>query len=466
MMILVQSPTGCSPERRYPLDVLFGEWLGAPYRLTQTERDDVSIRLADHPGEIRLADGFFGQFLRQSGTWLSEDSFPVRPLQTWDSSGLATDIPLVDPVVPILYGEGRNDWDGAGETIHLPIDVFGSAFFMLTRYEEVVNPARDQHDRFPAEASLAYQERFLERPLIDEYVEILWAAMRKLWPGLTRKARHAQTLVSHDVDDPSRYGFRNPMGVLRACANDLLEGRAPRSVVWAPAVWWASRERLHPRDPCNTFDWLMDQSEHRGLRSAFYFICGRTDPGKDANYEIEQKPMRALLRRIHERGHEIGLHPSYGTYQSPDAIVAEAERLQRVCAEEGIAQDTWGGRMHYLRWETPTTLHGWEQAGMTYDSTLSYADHAGFRCGTCHEYPAFDPVARRPLALRIRPLIAMDCTVMAGRYMGLGTSEAAYDVFARLRRACERVNGNFTLLWHNTQVVTSQERELYQAVIK
>ena len=121
--------------------------------------------------------------------------------------------------------------------------------------------------------------------------------------------------------------------------------------------------------------------------------------------------------------------------------------------------------MHYLRWETPTTLHGWEQAGMTYDSTLSYADHAGFRCGTCHEYPAFDPVARRPLALRTRPLIAMDCTVMASRYMGLGTSEAAYDAFAKLRRACERVNGNFTLLWHHTQVVTSQERELYQAVI-
>ena len=122
--------------------------------------------------------------------------------------------------------------------------------------------------------------------------------------------------------------------------------------------------------------------------------------------------------------------------------------------------------MHRLHWEMPTALHGWEQACMTYDSTPSYADRPGFRCGSCQEYPAFDPVARRPLALRIRPLIAMDCTVMASRYMGLGTSEAAYDAFARLRRACERVNGNFTLLWHNTQVATPQERELYQSVIR
>lgn len=40
---------------------------------------------------------------------------------------------------------------------------------------------------------------------------------------------------------------------------------------------------------------------------------------------------------------------------------------------QGIQQAEWGGRMHYLRWKTPTTLYGWEQAGMTYDSTLSYA---------------------------------------------------------------------------------------------
>lgn len=43
------------------------------------------------------------------------------------------------------------------------------------------------HDRFPATASLAYRAGFLDRPQIDEYLEILWAAMRRLWPGLQRK---------------------------------------------------------------------------------------------------------------------------------------------------------------------------------------------------------------------------------------------------------------------------------------
>ncbi|WP_234909911.1 polysaccharide deacetylase family protein, partial [Vibrio anguillarum] len=117
------------------------------------------------------------------------------------------------------------------------------------------------------------------------------------------------------------------------------------------------------------------------------------------------------MRRIHERGHEIGLHPSYGTFQQPELIKQEAERLKRICAEESIDQHVWGGRMHYLRWEQSTTMRAWAGAGMTYDSTLGYADRPGFRCGTCFEYPAFDPVAQEQLNLRIRPLVVMECTV-------------------------------------------------------
>lgn len=49
--------------------------------------------------------------------------------------------------------------------------------------------------------------------------------------------------------------------------------------------------------------------------------------------------IRALMRRIHERGHEIGLYPSYGTYQKPELIAQEAERrLRAVMAEENIRQ--------------------------------------------------------------------------------------------------------------------------------
>jgi hypothetical protein len=121
--------------------------------------------------------------------------------------------------------------------------------------------------------------------------------------------------------------------------------------------------------------------------------------------------------------------------------------------------------MHFLRWDQAVTLNAWSEAGMAYDSTLSYADRPGFRCGTCFEYPAFDVVNEQPLPVRVRPLIAMECTVMAPRYMDLGTGEAAAAKFAQLKEACRAVNGCFTLLWHNSQLDTAAERGLYQHVL-
>jgi hypothetical protein len=171
------------------------------------------------------------------------------------------------------------------------------------------------------------------------------------------------------------------------------------------------------------------------------------------------------MRRIHQRGHEIGLHPSYNTCSHPEIIVSEGQRLQRICAEEGIEQPHWGGRMHYLRWQWPTTAYGWEKAGFSYDSTLSYADRPGFRCGTCHPYSMFDPVAQRPLRLIQRPLIAMECSVISSVYLGLGYGNEALDLFKLLKNRCRAVAGQFTLLWHNNSLASDVDRQLYLKVL-
>ncbi len=351
-----------------------------------------------------------------------------------------------------------------GYRIHY--DLLGLAYWMLTRQEEVGRSDLDVHQRFPGTASHAFRHGYLERPVVDEWLHVLGQVIQRLWPHLPLRQHRFAIRVSHDVDRPSRYGFCSTRAILRVMAGDLLKRRYLRSAWLAPWVRLNSRLMLHPADLDNTFDWLMDTSERHGLTSAFYFICGRTDTRRDADYEPEHPAIRELLRRIHTRGHEIGLHPSYATYQRPQAIAAEAARLRRVCAEEGIVQDAWGGRMHYLRWENPTTLRAWEQAGMSYDSTLGYADRPGFRCGTCFEYPAFDPVAGRPLKLRIRPLIAMEETILEPLYMGLGRGEEALRKFAELRERCQAVSGCFTLLWHNSMFDTQAERTLYQQILQ
>lgn len=345
-------------------------------------------------------------------------------------------------------------------------DILGLTYWLLSRREEVGRTEVDQHGRFPASASHAYRHGYLERPVVDEWLHILRQVIQRVWPQLELKTPRFDIKVSHDVDSPSLYGFCSPARLLRHMASSVIKRRDFRGALRGPWILLKTGKTLYRSDPANTFDWLMDVSERNGLTSAFYFICGRTDELRDADYEPEHPAIRDLIRRIHARGHEVGLHPSYKTYRDIPAISREADRLRRVCAQEQVVQKGWGGRMHFLRWEHPLTMRGWAAAGMSYDSTLGYAEFPGFRCGSCFEYPAFDPVANEVLPLRIRPLIVMEASVMSSQYMGLGNGEQALAKFLELKRICQAVGGSFTLLWHNSQFASQAERDLYVAVLE
>jgi peptidoglycan/xylan/chitin deacetylase (PgdA/CDA1 family) len=220
-------------------------------------------------------------------------------------------------------------------------------------------------------------------------------------------------------------------------------------------------------DPCNTFDLIMDISEQNNIKSAFYFITDRTS-AYDGDYSINHPLIRKLLRRIADRGHEIGLHPSYNTYQNPKQTKKEFELLQQACEQEGIYQQRWGGRQHCLRWENPATFQNWDAAGLDYDSTLYFAETLGFRCGTCYEYSVFDIVNRRQLNLKERPLTIMEVTVFEDHYMGLRRvdSVSRLNVMNQYKDLCKKFHGDFVILWHNNSFSDPQLVNDYLQIIR
>lgn len=402
-----------------------------------------------------------------------EGNFDWRP-------GEACKIPCSRLAVDSLQVEGLSSMDlvlpGLAEaprqlvvrrerTLVVRYDLLGMMAWMLSRAEEVGCVKSDKYDRFPLVASHAYRHSYFDRPVVDEWIQVLRALIRSLLPSVRLVAQRFNIALSHDVDEPARYAFRRPRRLASAVATDLLQRRAWRDVLSVPAIRVDARQSLSPRDPYNTFSWLLREAEARSLRSAFYFMSGKTVLARDSDYEIGHPAIRSLIREISHRGHEIGLHPSFGTFRDPDELTREAERLRLVCLQEGVDQEKWGSRMHFLRWETPTTAHGLSAADMAYDSTLGFAEQPGFRCGTCHEYPMFDPVARRVIDLRARPLIAMDVSVTSSSYLNLGHRDGALQAFKRIKDACRRVEGTFALLWHNSEVVSEPQRDLFRAVL-
>jgi hypothetical protein len=460
--LLIVGPSNYAPERFYVLKVIFNEFLGINYVYKEAPTAKcMEVRLADNPSKVLVWPDLFFQL--ETVKWLTPKSLPIEPLPMWHAKSDLPEVILANPSIPVIFGVNKGTWFRGNENkIELGVDITGSIFFILTRYEELVVAERDEHKRFPAKASLAYRAGFLDRPIVDEYIEILWACLKRLWPGLTRKEQRYRVWLSHDVDIPLCAVGRPWIMVIRRAGGDLV--RRGNISLFARRV--QSRLLNDPRfDPCNTFDFIMGISERYNLKSTFFFKAGHSNPLYDNNYSLEDPWIQTLMQRVYESGHEIGIHPSYEGYRDEKTLRLECERLRRVAESLGISQECWGSRQHYLRWENPVTWQICEESGVDYDSTLGFADHVGFRCGTGHEFPVFNLRTRSPLRLRERPLVAMDTTLLAPQYMAL-RPEQAIEWIERLSSTCRRFGGTFSLLWHNSNLIESWQRELYLKVLE
>jgi uncharacterized protein DUF7033 len=454
MTLIVAAPPTYEPERRYILDVVLSEWLGLDWQLRTEERSDVRLTTAgdEGGGRLTLPEGLFAT---DTAAWLTEASLPASPLPWREIDGRR--LPVLYGAHPLPSAALVHDADA----VALGVDVLGSAFFMLTRYEEIAVGARDAYGRFPAAASVAGREGFIRVALVDAYVELLWGALRRLWPRLERRPRSFRLALTHDVDDPLASMGRTPRTLARQLGADVLVRRDPSLAVQRMRSWAALRRGDHRLDPYNTFDFLMDVSERHGIAGAFYFLATAEAGGRNGPYTLEHPWVRSLIAAIHGRGHEIGYHAGFDTYRDAERTGEEFGRLRAAAGEIGVAQAQWGGRQHYLRWENPSTWENWERAGLDYDSTVGFADAIGFRLGTSHEFPAFHLRERRALRIRERPLIVMDRTLFD--YMDLGPQEAR-DAVLEVARECRRASGTLTLLWHNSTLPMAAQRRWYAAL--
>lgn len=349
--------------------------------------------------------------------------------------------------LPVLY------WSAGGEGKALPpvhrseegvivfhIDIIATAIFMLSRWEETVVLDRDEHDRFPATASVAYKQGFLDRPIVDEYALILREWLKVLLPDWEPAPRRFSIKLSHDLDQIRHHP--NAYWALRTFAGDLLKRGAPVSALWTATD--AVSEALAPRRAGFYRDIfkLMALSEKGGFADTAFYVMAADPRPPDNDYDLASPMMQDVIEALSEQGFEIGFHAGYHTLNNLAQLAKEKTRLEALLGTPDL-----GGRQHYLRFQAPTTWRHWEQAGLKYDSTVGYADHEGFRCGTCYPFRPFDIEQDRELDLWELPLIAMDGTLRQYREL---TPEQAEARLLALARRCQRVGGTFTLLWHNS----------------
>jgi hypothetical protein len=139
------------------------------------------------------------------------------------------------------------------------------------------------------------------------------------------------------------------------------------------------------------------------------------------------------------------LHASYRAGRFPLFIAREKAHLEDV-----LGHPVYANRHHYLAGREPQDTAALEQAGITDDYTMGYADIAGFRLGTARPVRYIDPADGRVSdSLTLHPLTAMDATLLKPHYMGLSPDDARRHC-RLLLDATTQVSGEATFLLHNS----------------
>jgi len=304
----------------------------------------------------------------------------------------------------------------------------------------------------------------LYRPVVDE-AYIKNGGKKPIWPD----GKPFAVCLTHDVDLVSTHSFRQKA---RTRAEYILNGpsvmRKARSL--AGLGWDVAQAIKYGRklDPLHCYERWLAAEAAVGARSTFFFWPGWKAVGKhhpsDCSYDMTDRvvfdgqrcTVAEMIREIDRQGWEIGLHPSWYSFDD-----AEEMKRQKAALESALGKDVVSVRQHFLHYDIRVTPRVQAEAGFKYDSTLGFNDNVGFRFGTCYPWRLYDLKAEKELPIMEVPLIIQD-GAMLSPVKGMRLDEdTAFQYVVQIADTVEQVGGVLTLLWHPNAIINSRWWNLY-----
>ncbi len=315
----------------------------------------------------------------------------------------------------------------------LPFDPFAASFYLVSRYEEYLPHLRDNHNRYMASGSDAYQQGYLHKPLVNIWSVRIKDILHKWFPGLAFTTPQYSFVPTIDID--AAYAFKNK-GFTRAVGGiaKAFQNREYDEVRHRIRVLF----RLE-HDPFDTFELQMQLKRKYNYQPIYFLLLADYGPN-DKNNPYNNRYFQHLIRYLADYA-EIGIHPSYASFLQPSLMVMETSRLSKI-----LKRDVELSRQHFLKLSMPETYRNLINNDITHDYTMGYAEVAGFRASICTPFPFFDLDQDSITNLVIHPFAAMDGTLHD--YMKL-TPQKATETINELLQEVKKVGGTFIPLWHN-----------------
>jgi hypothetical protein len=324
----------------------------------------------------------------------------------------------------------------------IPFDLFAASFYLITRYEEYFPGKRDKHERYCSESSILHRNKCMENPIVDRWAyKLLSLFNKKGYDTSGFRLRKYNAINTYDIDLP--FAFRNK-GIFINIVGII------RNLLKKDFIQLKSRIKtlLHiEEDPYFGVLFCLDEFQKK-MKSPYYLfiLLGKYEKyGKKTIY-----PLRRYYKYLKQlTGATIGIHPSYSA--SFDRIQTEKEKK---ILEKKLEKKVTTSRQHFLRMQFPQTFRQLADLGLKEDFSLIYPDHAGFRGGTSIPFNFYDLEKDVRTPLLLRPTIVMDASLIS--YLKLGPNKAL-DKIRSLADTCKQVGGDFIMLWHNSNLMGSQQ---------
>ena len=336
----------------------------------------------------------------------------------------------------------HNNWNGLKGFFRVdmqsvvPFDLFASAFYLLSRYDEVLTTQTDAHGRIRARDTTMMKYKMADSPVVDVYAYTVKRYLRDRYPALVFRQRNFRYHCTVDVDMAFKYVgksfFRQIGGFFRSLMNlnfnEIDEARQVRNGL------------LH--DPYNTFGYISEVAERYAFPLSYFWLLGEYS-GYDKNIPVSNPEFRKKIHQISSR-YDSHIHLSYRASKQEGRIPQEIKLLEDI-----IGKPVRKNRFHYLRFRLPESYQQLLKYKIQEDYSMGYSTQVGFRAGTCTPFYYFDLSKNEVTRLKVVPFAYMDAAM---QYHIKYLPDQALRKMMKMVDAVREVDGPLCVVWHNNSL--------------
>ncbi len=388
------------------------------------------------------------EFMDHDGHKISYTMGPIGDELFFQSTSILFEQGVNDVEINVTEQDGTPIFFHVGKKSAMPFDVFGASFFLLSRYEEYLPHLRDDHNRFVSEDSLAFKNGFIKKPIVDIWVDQLYAILDEKFDFKEKRKKEFKFESTIDVSQVFKYSSK---GLIRGLGGMFID------------IFSLNLYKVYDRilsnlglrkDPYDSFSFLVRLQKKHNIKMSYFFLLANYSR-YDRNISYNKTKLHSLIKSVGDRSN-LGLHPSYFSNLMPEKFKIEKSRLENI-AKFKINSS----RQHFIKLQLPETYRYLIDIEIFNDYSMGYADNIGYRASTSENFYFYDLDLEIKTPLKVHPFMVSDYAMK--KNLKLSPEKATKEITELLEYA-KRTKSNFTSLFHNNSLGRDEEWEGWKNV--